>query len=202
MLSQLQSRFSFSLSFFFKSGQTWETLLSDYRNGSCMEFQWMPLREAGIEFHFKRTRLSYYWSNSLNFPGPECCADSQRASTAQREKTCLSLTNVLLMRPCGLEDNAAFLRFCTSTSVNYGCAHTRLGDSELLLRQLGGVLSPDSARGKVKTKMGLIIPHSSIPSGGYFHWRIAFDQLARTGQSWGQRSWGQYHCDHITVTGT
>lgn len=41
----------------------------------------------------------------------------------------------------------------------------------------------------------------SIPSGGYFHWWIAFDQLARTGQSseamWSTPLWS-YYCHMVT----
>lgn len=95
LLSLSFSFFSLLSLFLSLSGQTWETLLNDYRNGSCTEFQWMPLREAGTEFHFKWKRLSYYWSNSLNFPGPECCADSQSASTTQREKNCMKDSQTL-----------------------------------------------------------------------------------------------------------
>lgn len=67
----------------------------------------MPLREASIEFHFKWERLSYYWSNSLNFWGPWCCADSQRASATQREKSCTKAHKCFrfLMRLRGLAGN-------------------------------------------------------------------------------------------------
>ena len=126
--------------------------ISDNRNGSCTEFQWMPLREAGTEFHFKWTRLSHYWSDSLNSPGPECCADREllqsREENLQETHKCFTF----LMRPCGYhvdvwqkqtpfckaiilhlknengfkmvkmeknkEENAAFLYFCTSNTVN------------------------------------------------------------------------------------
>ena len=128
--------------------KTGGTLVSDYRNGLCSEFRWMPLREASIGFHFKWTRLPYHWSNYLEFPGPECCVDSQRASTTQREKTCGdSQTLYFLNEAAWLRRKRGIsLHFCLTTSGNHGHASTRLGGCKLLLKQLGEVFPQTNLR--------------------------------------------------------
>lgn len=83
------------------------------------------------ESHFKWKRLSYYWSHSLNFPGPEGHADSQRASATQRERSYTKdphtfyFLNEAAARLRGSEDNVMFLHPCTCVRVN--CGHHTAG---------------------------------------------------------------------------
>jgi len=139
------------------------------------------------EAHFKWKRLSYYWSHPLNFPGPEFCADSQRASTTRREKSCIKdpqfyFPNEVAARLHGFEDKLALLHPCTSARMNCGHKTARLGDSQLLRRRCEDLFPQTRLGAKSRWKKALIAVHIiSSPPGGYLHWWIAVNQLAQTG---------------------
>lgn len=170
------------LSFFLKNRANMRDIV-EWLEEWIMHGLWMNASERSCtEYHFKWKRLSYYWSHSLNSPGQECCADSQRASTTQREKSCIkdpqtfSFPNEAAASLHGLEDKVVLLHPCTSAIRQPGWATANFcqGNVRASFPRLGV--------GKVKVGNGSNrCLHNIIPPGGYLHWWIAVDQLAQRG---------------------
>lgn len=100
---------------FFKSGQTWETLLNNQRNKSCTEFQWMPQRkdepcipaemeEAVIpsrQFSEPLQPASTCWkSSNLTIPGEKDCMKDPQMSPFPNETMQLKRQNAVVLLLC------------------------------------------------------------------------------------------------------
>lgn len=139
-------------------------------------------------------------SNSLNFPDPECCANSQRTSTTQKKKPAGDLqTFYFLNEAIWLRRKEGILHFCTSTSANYGHSYTRLSGSKLVLKaawRSSFRLSMRQCEDRQRSDQS--------PKEHFLWWIFSLMNcfcLAGQNSDHEVRSHrGQYHCDHISIT--